>query len=94
MKFSKVTGFATDEVAAWAKKHLVQHSVIVSDGLNCFSGLEKAGFSHQAIITGGGPDSVKRPEFKWVEYHDWQCEKFHPWYIPCNERKTCPQVSR
>lgn len=66
MKFSQVTGFATDEVAAWAQKHLVPNSVIVSDGLNCFSGLEKAGFCHQIIITGGGPDSVKRPEFKWV----------------------------
>jgi len=66
MKFNQVTGFSTDEVVSWAQKHLSQRSVVVSDGLNCFSGLEKAGFRHRAIITGGGPDSVNCPEFKWV----------------------------
>jgi hypothetical protein len=35
-------------------------------GLNCFNDLEEAGFNHKVIITGGGPESVKIADFKWV----------------------------
>ena len=66
MRLSQVTGFSKEEVGDWAKKHLEPDSVVVSDGLNCFPGVKQAGCTHQAIITGGGPDSVKIPDFKWV----------------------------
>lgn len=39
---------------------------MVTDGLNCFPGIEEAGCTHLPIITGGGPDSVNFPKFKWV----------------------------
>lgn len=66
MRLSQVTGFSKEELTHWAQKHLEPDSIVVSDGLNCFSGIEAAGCSHQTIITGGGPDSVNIPEFKWV----------------------------
>jgi transposase-like protein len=38
----------------------------VSDGLRCFSAVEKAGCTHTAIKTGSGPKAAKHPRFKWV----------------------------
>ena len=66
MRLSEVTGFTKGEITCWAKKHLVPGTIVVSDGLNCFPGVRDAGCSHRTIITGGGPDSVNIPEFKWV----------------------------
>ena len=66
MKLSQVSGFSKHEITQWAGKHLSPGSIVVTDGCNCFPGLQQAGCSHQTIITGGGPDSVNIPEFKWV----------------------------
>lgn len=66
MRFSEVTAFTKHEVTGWAKKHLTPGTQVVSDGLNCFPGVVEAGCLHHVIITGGGPDSVDIPEFKWV----------------------------
>ena len=66
MKFSQVSGFTKDEITSWALKHVHPECIVVSDGLNCFPGFVQAHCTHKAIITGGGPDSVKRSEFKWV----------------------------
>ena len=32
----------------------------------CFNAIKHAGHDHNVIITGGGPESVKIPEFDWV----------------------------
>ena len=48
------------------EQHVHPQCIVVSDGLNCFHGLVQAHCTHKAIITGGCPDSVKRPEFKRV----------------------------
>lgn len=66
MRFSQVKAFSKDAIMEWATKHLCIGDEVVSDGLNCFSGLDEAGFAHKVIITGGGPESVKIAEFKWV----------------------------
>jgi len=66
IRFNKVSGFTKQEITDWANKHISPGSIITSDGLNCFPGVEDAGCSHQVIVTGGGPESVKIPEFKWV----------------------------
>jgi hypothetical protein len=66
MRFSVVEGFNSKEITAWAKAHLAPKSLVISDGLQCFRGVEKAEVFHQAIVTGGGPDCVKLPYFKWV----------------------------
>ena len=66
MRFSAVEGFKKKELTQWAKKHLWPSSLVVSDGLACFRGIEEANSFHLGIVTGGGPDSVKLPYFKWV----------------------------
>ena len=66
MRFTEVKGYRTTEIAQWAKRHLTVSSFVVSDGLACFGGVREAGCRHRAIITGGGPDSVKIEAFTWV----------------------------
>lgn len=61
MRFSAVEGFKKKELTQWAKKHLWPSSLVVSDGLACFRGIEEANSFHLGIVTGGGPDSVKLP---------------------------------
>ena len=39
---------------------------MVSDGLSVFRRVKDAGCSHEVIITGSGPRSVRGPAFKWV----------------------------
>jgi hypothetical protein len=41
-------------------------SLVIADGLQCFSGVADAGCEHYSIVTGGGPESVKHEEFTWV----------------------------
>jgi transposase-like protein len=66
LRCSKVKGFSKEEIAQWAQRHLHAASVVVSDGLGCFGGVEDAGCRHQIIVTGGGPASVKLEAFTWV----------------------------
>ena len=66
MRFSQVDSFSKESIKSWARKHLTPGCTVISDGLSCFQVLEKEGYNHIAIITGGGPESVKIPEFKWV----------------------------
>ncbi|RDH90932.1 MAG: IS1595 family transposase [endosymbiont of Lamellibrachia luymesi] len=66
MRFTELEGFRKTEIAQWAKRHLTASSLVVSDGLKCFSGVMEAGCTHQAIVTGGGPNSVKIEAFNWV----------------------------
>ena len=66
MRFSVVSGFKKQELTEWAKSHLRPKSMVVSDGLACFRGITAAKVEHLPIVTGGGPDSVKLPYFKWV----------------------------
>ena len=66
MRFSQVKSFSKEAIEDWANKHLCAGAQVVSDGLQCFNGIDAAGFNHKVIITGGGPDSVKIADFKWV----------------------------
>ncbi len=66
IRFSQVDSFSKANIKSWAQKHLAPGSKIVSDGLGCFKVFEEIGFQHTTIVTGGGPESVKIPEFKWV----------------------------
>jgi len=45
MRLSKVKGFRKEEIAAWAQRHLHAATIVVSDGLSCFAGVEMAGAS-------------------------------------------------
>ena len=66
MRFSKLESFSRAEIARWSAKHLVSSCTVVSDGLDCFSAVSKAGCKHIAIVTGGGPESVEHEAFTWV----------------------------
>jgi len=66
MCFTRLAGFRKEEIARWAKRHLAASSLVVSDGLSCFAGVEQADCQHQAIVTGGGPASVTMEAFTWI----------------------------
>ena len=55
VKLAPVKGFRKREIARGAKHWLAPGAAVVTDGLGCWSALEEAACSHQAIRTGGGP---------------------------------------
>lgn len=61
-----VKGFRLTEISRWARRHLKPGSLVVSDGLACFTAVVDAGCLHQRIVTGGGHQSVTKEEFTWV----------------------------
>ncbi|AFS53998.1 putative transposase [Leptospirillum ferriphilum ML-04] len=66
LRLTQVRGFSRIEIASWVQKHLSPGCIVVSDGLPAFRELARAGCRHQPLVTGGGPDSVKNPQFLWV----------------------------
>lgn len=66
MNFTVVKGFRKVEIKRWATKHLSPGCLVYSDGLACFSAVTDCGCQHESIVTGGGPNSVTREEFTWV----------------------------
>ena len=66
MRLSRVGGFRSEEVEAWARCHLEPGTIVVSDGLACFGAVQCAGCFHQPFVTGGGPANVEHPQFTWV----------------------------
>lgn len=66
MNMNVVKGFRLTEIARWARQHLSPGSMVISDGLPCFSAVQQAGCHHYSIVTGGGPQSVTKEEFTWV----------------------------
>jgi hypothetical protein len=64
-KMIPVPGFTCAALTDWAKAALTPGSLVLSDGLACFTGVMAAGCGHQAIIIGPRkPNEV--PEFGWV----------------------------
>lgn len=66
MNMNVVKGFTSAEITRWATRHLEPGSLVFSDGLSCFSAVASAKCKHYALVTGGGPESVSREEFMWV----------------------------
>jgi transposase-like protein len=66
LNMNVVKGFQLTEIARWAKHHLQPDSTVISDGLPCFSAVAEAGCKHISIVTGGGPQSVTKEEFAWI----------------------------
>ena len=66
MNMNVVKGFQSTEISRWAKHHLQPNCTVISDGLPCFSAVTAAGCSHISLVTGGGPQSVTKEEFTWV----------------------------
>ena len=66
MNLHVIDGFRSKSISNWAKKHILPGSLVVSDGLPCFNAVADAGCEHIRIVTGGGPQSVTKEEFTWV----------------------------
>ena len=66
MRLSRVGGFRSDEITAWARCHLQPGTVVVSDALSCFDAVKDAGCIHQPFVTGSGPQSAQHPALTWV----------------------------
>jgi transposase-like protein len=64
--FTKVRSFGHADVQAWALKHLAAASIVVSDGLNCFTAVQAAGAKHEPSIVGTTRKSSAMPCFRWV----------------------------
>jgi hypothetical protein len=58
--------FTTEAVAIFAAKSLATSAQVISDGLRCFGAVKIIGAEHERIVTGGGPRSVKLPQFKAI----------------------------
>ena len=63
IRFSQVGAFSKEAIKAWAQQHLTPKRNVVTDGLECFTAFKESSHYHIAFITGGGPESVKMPEF-------------------------------
>ena len=66
LKLAPVKGFRKREIARGAKLWLAPGAAVVTDGLGCWSALDEAACSHQAIRTGSGRQAARRASFKWV----------------------------
>ena len=61
-----VTGCRSAEIARWAKQRLRPGRLVCSDGLACLAAVTQAACRPVCIVTGGGPHSVTREAFTWV----------------------------
>ena len=66
LKLAPVKGFRKREIVRCAKHWLAPGAAVVTDGLGCWSALDEAECSHQAIRTGSGRQAARMASFKWV----------------------------
>ncbi|WP_089728619.1 IS1595 family transposase [Candidatus Thiosymbion oneisti] len=66
MQLRAVKGFRSCEIERYASANLSPGCRVVSDGLVCFTAVEKAGCRHVGIVSAGGRKGVEHPSFKWV----------------------------
>jgi transposase-like protein len=65
MRMTPLKGFRSTSIDRWARQHLSPDSEVTSDGLPCFRAIVET-CPHWSIATGGGPASVEKAEFTWV----------------------------
>ncbi len=59
------SGFSSEAISDWAKRHLAPGSHVLSDGLACFRAVTTANYHHKAVVTGGKhPNDL--PQFRWI----------------------------
>jgi transposase-like protein len=66
LRLDVVAGFRKRELTAWTEKFIHPDSIVLSDGLACFSGVAAAGVEHQPVVTGGGAASVELEDLRWL----------------------------
>jgi hypothetical protein len=92
--FSRIRTFSREEVSRWARRHIAPDSIVVSDGLDCFSAIKKEGIGHMPITVGTTRKSSDMPCFKWINtiirnlktankrtYHLFDFEKYGVLYL-------------
>lgn len=65
MRLTRIANVRQVTIDAWARRHIVPGSDIVSDGLAGLRALAAVG-SHQVVVTGGGRASATHPRLLWV----------------------------
>ena len=65
MRMIPLKGFRSESVDRWARQHLSPDAEVTSDGLHCFRAIVET-CPYWSIATGGGPRSVEKQEFTWV----------------------------
>ena len=99
-RFDPVTGFTKEAIGHWAKRYLGTSTRVLSDGLNCFPGVEQAGAVHAPEVVGAGRRSTDMPCFTWVNtvlgnvktalagtYHAFNFRKYaHRYLAECQYR--------
>ena len=64
-RITAVSGFCSEAIAEWAKRHLMPGSQVLSDGLACFRAVTTANCHHKSVVTGGKhPNDL--PQFRWI----------------------------
>jgi len=66
LKLSQVNSFTKDEISAWSTKYIRSEIHVVSDGLNCFSGVPQTLCDHEPIITYNDGRYNDRKVFQWL----------------------------
>ena len=66
IRFSRVSGFNSNEMLRWAQKHLYSESIVVSGGLACFKSFNDIGHIHCSIKTTGRYGSPGFSVFTWL----------------------------
>jgi hypothetical protein len=65
IRLTAVSGFSSEAISDWAKRHLMPGSQVLSDGLACFRAVTTANCHHTAVVTGGKHPS-ELPQFRWI----------------------------
>jgi len=65
-RFDPVTGFTKEAIGHWAQRYLSPSTRVISDGLNCFPGVEQAGAVHVPEVVGADRRSTDMPCFTWI----------------------------
>ena len=52
-RITPVSGFSSEAIGEWARRHLAPGSSVLSDGLACFRSVTTANCHHKAVVTGG-----------------------------------------
>ena len=61
-----VKGFRKKEIETLAERDFAAGSNVVSDGLSCWTAVERAGCRHFPMVTGSGSQAAKWAPFQWV----------------------------
>jgi transposase-like protein len=66
IKLDTINSFSRSDIEDWTSSHILARSHIVTDGLNCFKGVEKT-CSHEIHVSSHISDEEKDTHFKWID---------------------------